>query len=138
MAMIDPQAPVPPFIPPAAQAIINRFELVEQPQPNPQPHQGERATHTAATRLWTGSARGVDDGCEWMEHVAEFGWRVDPHYGDWPLVVECLRVHDPRDDAPQTGRLFRYMRLTYLEGSVYLALYDSYRAARDDAWPAPD
>jgi len=30
------------------------------------------------------------------------------------------------------------MRLTYLEGSVYLALYDSYRAARDDTWPAPD
>ncbi len=76
MAMIDPQAPVPPFIPPAAQAIINRFELVEQPQPNPQPRQGERATHTAATRLWTGSARGVDDGHEWMEHVAELGWRV--------------------------------------------------------------
>jgi hypothetical protein len=126
------------FIPPAAQQIIDRFGLTPQPQPNATPRQGERATHTTATRLWTGPAVGIDDGYAWIEAVTPLGWRPSSGYGAWPEVVECFRVHDPKDDPDQSGRWFVHMRLTYLERGLYLAFYITARAARDDAWKSPD
>ena len=121
-------------IPPAARQIIDRFRLTEQTDPNPTPRDGERATHRAATRLWTGTALGVDDGDAWMQLVTALGWRPNPSYGDWPAVVECFGVHDPKDDPDESGRWFVHMRLTYLERSLYLAFYLTARAARNDAW----
>jgi hypothetical protein len=122
------------FVPPPAQAIIERFGLVEQANPNPAARPGERAVHTAAARLWVGPAAGVGDGYGWMQEIAPLGWRPNTTFGDWPAVVECLRVHDPKDDPAESGRWFVYLRLTYLEGGVYLAFYSASRAARDDAW----
>ena len=122
------------FVPPAAQAVIDRFELAEQPDPTPPPRGGRRALHTTATRLWAGTAIGVDGVDGWLEEVVHHGWRPDPNHGDRPLLAECLRVHDPKRDPVETGRWFLYLRLTYLEGDVYLAFYPSLRAARADAW----
>jgi hypothetical protein len=127
-------------LPPAAQAVLDRFQLTEEPDPNPTPRAGEWATHRRARRLWTGPAQGIDDGYRWIEAVAELGWRANPSYGDWPFVAECFRPADadPEDnpEAPPPAR--RWMRLTYLERTVYLALYDSLLAATLDALPAPE
>jgi hypothetical protein len=132
----------PAALPPAAQAVLDRFGLTEEPDPNPAPRAGERATHQRARRLWMGTAQGIDDGYRWIEAVHELGWRANPGYGDWPLVVECFRAADPdpdpEADPDAAPRRRRSMRLTYLERTVYLALYDSLLAATLDALPAPE
>jgi hypothetical protein len=125
---------VPAFVPPAVRQLIDRFELVDSDQPNPTPQPGERAIHRQATRLWTGGALGCDDGHDCIVVVAELvGWKPNPNYGDWPLVVEWLNVHDPKDDPDSSGRFFRYYRLTYLDRAVYLAEYAHDQTARSDA-----
>lgn len=135
-AYVDFDPPGDPFhvIPPAARQIIDRFGLTEQADPNRASGAGERPIHRAALRVWTGTATGVDDGYAWGDLATALGWRPNPDYGDWPAVVESIRVHDPKDDPDQSGRWFVHMRLTYLERSLYLAFYLTARAARDDAW----
>lgn len=138
MTATDPQ--VPTWTPPRMQDLIRQLDLTEQADPNPTPRAGERPIHTTAVRLWTGGrtfADGayIDDGYSFIEQiVTRFGWKPNPHYGDWPMVVEFLRVHDPKDDPDESGRFFRWYRLTYVEGGVYLAEYHEIDAARKDAW----
>jgi hypothetical protein len=139
VAALEPvdEVPVAAFVPEPVQRLLDRFELAEQPDPNPPPRRGERGTHRQAARLWIGTALGCDDGHDFMTVVVELvGWKPNPNYGDWPLVVEWLKVHDPKTDPDESGRFFRYYRLTYLERSVYLAEYRSWQAARQDAWPS--
>jgi hypothetical protein len=130
---VDAEA-VPEFVPPLAQALISRFQLAEREVANPLPRPGERTVHRQAIRLWTGTALGCDDGYDFITAVDQLGgWRTDPGFGDWPQVVEYLRVHDPKEDPEGSGRFFRYYRLTYLERSVYLAEYAHLHSARQDA-----
>jgi hypothetical protein len=141
----------PPYVPPAVQRLIAGLELTEQTDPNPTTRPGERPLHQRALRRWTGgratTVRYLDDGYDLIEVAGELaGWRPSPRFGDWPMVVEFLKVHDPKDDdrwygdpAPTpAGSYFRYYRLTYLEGATYLAEYPSLADAKVDAWPNPD
>jgi hypothetical protein len=132
---VDDEPTVPAFVPELVQRLLDRFRLVESDQPNPTPRAGERGTHRQAVRRWTGTALGCDDGYDWMTVIAALGWTPNPNFGDWPCVVECLKVHDPKDDPDESGRFFRYYRLTYLERSVHLAEYAHYQTAKQDAWP---
>lgn len=126
------------YIPPLAQKIIDKFEL--RPTDVTPPKEGERATHGELTlRLFTGTAHGIDDGYDFAEIVAnEFRLKPNANYGSWPIVMEWFKVHDPVDDPDETGRWFVTIRLTYLERSLYLALYPSIESARSEAWPMED
>jgi hypothetical protein len=120
-------------IPDVVQRLIDLRQLDEQAQPNPEPRPGNRAVHTTATRLWTGGRSGhdryLDDGYDLITEIeATFGWRPSADYGDWPMVVEYLRSWH------LGGRDYRHFRLTYLEGSVYLAEYATSRDMLADAW----
>lgn len=119
------------FVPPLAQRLIDRFELTETAVTD----ETVSGTHTGrAVRLWAGTAWGVDDGYDFAEHVVnEFSWRPNPNYGDWPMLIEWFRVHDPKDDPDETGRLFYWIRLTYIEKGLYVALYTSKADAAADA-----
>lgn len=120
------------FVPPLAQRLIDRFELTETAT-----DETVSGTHTGrAVRLWTGTAWGVDDGYDFAEVVAnEFSWRPNPNFGDWPMLMEWFRVHDPKDDPDESGRLFYWIRLTYIEKGLYVALYTSKADAAADARP---
>ena len=126
------------WVPPTAQLIIDTFGL-RPAEVVPAPD-GERAVHgELCDALWLGSATGVDDGYDFTERVlALVGWPPSPRYGDWPHVVEWIRVHDPAGDPSESGRLFIALRLTWVEGAVHLAFYGTALDARKEAWPNPD
>ena len=122
------------FVPPLAQQLVERFGLstaAASPTPAGQPslHSGDRLL-----RLWSGPA-GLDDGHAFIEVlVDEFGLQPDPRFGDWPVVVEAFRVHDPKDNPPhEPDRLFQFVRVTYADGAIYVALYTTKADAKADA-----
>jgi hypothetical protein len=142
------------FVPPLAQRLIERFELAEVPNSlegrvlslgadafrpgflSTMPGTNRPAHTSTAVRLWTGPAQEVDDGYDFAEvMVTEFGWPPNPDFGDWPMVMEWFRVHDPKDDPDESGRLFYWIRLTYIEKGLYVALYTSKADAAADARP---
>lgn len=53
-------------------------------------------------------------------------------HGEWPAIVEAFR--DPKDDRPDEGdRLFQFVRVTFADGVVYVALYTIKGDAEADA-----
>ena len=127
------------FVPPLAAQLIDRFEM-RLTTIAPPPANG-RPTHTdRATRLWTATAWGFGDGYALAETMTtEFSWPPNPNYGDWPTVMEFFRVHDPKDNPPEEpDRLFQFIRLTYIERGLYVALYPTKADAVADAWRSPD
>jgi hypothetical protein len=125
-------------LPAKVRAVVDRWGLVEQDQPNPEPRPGNRPIHTSAIRLWTGgrSTRDgnyADDGYDWKAMAAESGWPANSRYGDWPIVVECLKAFPSAVAGEGPTRFFRF---TYLEGSVYLAEYRTSNQLLDYAWKA--
>lgn len=126
------------WVPPVARLLIDSFEL-RPAEVVPAPG-GERAVHgELCDALWVGGATGVDDGHGFTERVLGLvGWPPNPRYGDWPHVVEWIRVHDPADDPPESGRRFVAIRLTWVEGVVHLAFYGNALDAREEAWPGRD
>jgi hypothetical protein len=123
------------WVPPVAHQLIDAFGL-QPTEVTPAPA-GERPTHGPRCHaLWMGLASGIDDGYGAIERVAKVvGWGPDPRYGDWPCVVEWIKIHDPKDDPDESGRHFLALRLTYIEGGLYLALYGSVAEAKAEAWP---
>jgi hypothetical protein len=122
------------FVPPLAQRLVERFGLsTASVGPTPAAH---RSLHSGdrLLRLWSGPA-GLDDGHAFIEVlVNEFGLRPDPRFGDWPVVVEAFRVHDPKDNPPhEPDRLFQFVRVTYADGAIYVALYTTKAHAKADA-----
>ena len=122
------------FVPPLAQQLVERFGL-STASVGPTPA-GQRSLHSGdrLLRLWSGPA-GLDDGHAFTEVlVNEFGLRPDPHFGDWPVVVEAFRAHDPKDNPPhEPDRLFQFVRVTYADGAIYVALYTTKADAKADA-----
>ena len=92
------------FVPPLAQQLVERFGLSTAsvgPTPAAQRslHSGDRLL-----RLWSGPAD-LDDGHAFIEVlVNEFGLRPDPHFGDWPVVVEAFRGARPEGQPPARAR----------------------------------
>ncbi len=122
------------FVPPLTQRLVDRFGL--SPVDVVPPAAGEAAMHSPerAHRLWLGPAA-LDDGYDFIEVlVEEFGLRPDPRFDEWPAVVEAFRVHDPKDDPPdEADRLFQFVRVTFADGVVYVALYTTKGDAEADA-----
>ena len=122
------------FVPPLAQQLVERFGL-STASVGPTPA-GQRSLHSGdrLLRLWSGPA-GLDDGHAFIEVlVNEVGLRPDPRFGDWPVVVEAFRVHDPKDNpAHEPDRLFQFVRVTYADGAIYVALYATKADAKADA-----
>ena len=117
---------------PEVQTVIDRWAMAKQADPNPTPRPGNRAIHTTALRVWIGHRSTVDggyadDGYDWMALAAESGWKAAARYGDWPMVVEAIRSFP---DVRPT----RFFRFTYLEGSVYLAEYQTMGQLVNDLW----
>ncbi len=110
------------FVPPLVRRLVDRFGLSPVAATPP----GEQGLHDPGRTLgvWRGPA-GLVDGYSFIEVlVEEFGLRPDPRYGEWPLVIEAFRVHDPKDNPPdEPDGFFQCVRVTYDEGVVCVALY---------------
>lgn len=119
------------FVPPLAAQLVERFELVEIPILPPPANR--RLTHAQAIMLWGGTS---DEGPNFASLIYELyhwkptGWKPTGHWA--PNFLEWYRVHDPKDDPDESGRYFYFIRLTYLDGDVYVALYGTLKECLRD------
>ena len=128
--------PTTTLLPEPVALAVAALDLTEQADPNPTPRPGNRPVHTTATRLWTGGrsiavgGAWLDDGYDFIRAAGTLGWKPDGRYGDWPMVVECLKSTPPTEADPHR----RFWRLTYIEGGTYLAEYANTPDLIEDAW----
>lgn len=116
------------YVPPLVTQLINRFTLVELPILPPPANR--RLTHAQAIILWGGS---WDEDSDFASVIYErHHWKPADQGAHAPSQLEWYRVHDPKDDPDESGRYFYFIRLTYLDGDVYVALYGTLKECLRD------